>query len=923
MHERLPLELCDLHLLLSYIPASDRETWLQVGMGIKAEFGENGFEAWDSWSQTGTGYNLRDAKSVWRSFKKGGVGLGTTIKLAQDNGWKPERKEMSREDRRRLSEQAEATRRARQAEIETDEARAAKMRAAVADACSAIWQQHVQPEGESAYLARKGVGAHGVGFMRRTVVLEIDDQAERCQIWAGTDAQTYLKNLPKPRPAHLSMLVMRRGDLVIPLRDGAGTLHALQHIGGSGTKLFPKYGRKSGCFHVLGDLAGAEVIGLAEGYATAASCREAAGWPLVMAVDSGNLPAVARAVREQHPTARLVFCGDDDPTKPGNPGRTKAEGAALEFGGVAVFPVGADGKDWNDLHQAAGLDAVREQLLPALDLEPAVRPALGEPISLEELEALIDADLPLAPSGEAAEAAAPTEGGGGSPVDPLARVLGRFALVQGDTKVFDLHGKVLMKKSAFELLVTRPVAKRWYDEPDKHCVSPELAKRMADQAVLATKGKRGGDTSGARSVAPTERYVYIDGTQDIWDDVKRRRIPVAALRVALGDAYSLWLNSDERRVVDQEHLVFDPRMEKDPSVYINTFDGLPMKPGTDFRKCAAILQMVNFLCNDDEAAVRWLLCWLALPLQRVGSKMATAVLMHSTMEGSGKSLLLSDIMREIYGAYGATVGQVQLESAWSAWQSNKLFGVFEEVVSRDQRYNQVGKIKHMVTGKTMRIESKFISGWEETNYMNAVFLSNEIIPWPIAPDDRRLLVIWPELTLQGELLERVIAEMNDGGIQALYGYLLDYDVGDFHAHTRPPKTAARQRLVDLSLASWQTFLSEWRAGYLGDLFKPCVSSDLYCLFLEWCSRNKEHTLSHTKFSGFIGTQVPKEKGVPWYDGKRRAFGTFFFPCNTVDPSPPPSLESKALGQAVEAWRASARMAGWNVDNWEHMKKEAA
>ncbi|WP_052659181.1 PriCT-2 domain-containing protein [Pseudomonas sp. LFM046] len=913
MHDHIPLALSDLHLLLSYIPATDRETWLQVGMGIKAEFGQNGFDAWDTWSQTGTGYNLRDAKTVWRSFKKGGVGLGTVIKLAQGNGWKPERTEMTREDRQRLAEQHESRRKARQAEVEADEAKAATMRAAVADACSIIWQQHVQADGASAYLARKGVGAHGVGFLRRTVVLEIDDQSERCQIWAGTDAQTYLRNLPKPRPAHLSMLVMRRGDLVIPLRDASGALHALQHIGGNGTKLFPKYGRKSGCFHVLTELDGAEVIGLAEGYATAASCVEASGWPVVMAVDSGNLPAVARALREQFPVARLVLCGDDDPAKPGNPGRSKAEAAALEVSGVAVFPTGADGKDWNDLHQAAGRDVVREQLLAALALQPVVRSALDS----------VGDDLPPTPSGDAAEAAAPTEGGGGSAVDPLERLIGRYALVEGDTKVFDLHGRVVMKKSAFELLVTRPLAKRWYDFEDKKCISPDLARRMAEQAVMDAKGKRGREKAGAKAVAPTERYVYIDGTQDIWDDAKRRRIPVAALRVALGDAFSLWLNSDERRVVDQEHLVFDPRMEKDPSIYINTFDGLPMVPGTDFSKCTAILQMVNFLCNDDEAAVRWLLCWLALPLQKVGSKMATAVLMHSTMEGSGKSLLLSDIMREIYGAYGATVGQTQLESQWSAWQSNKLFGVFEEVVSRDQRYNQVGKIKHMVTGKTMRIESKFISGWEETNYMNAVFLSNEIIPWPIAPDDRRLLVIWPELTLQGELLERVIAEIKDGGIQALYGYLLQHDVGDFHAHTRPPKTAARQRLVDLSLASWQTFLAEWRAGYLGDLFKPCVSSDLYCLFLEWCSRNKEHTLSHTKFSGFIGTQVPKEKGVPWYDGKRRAFGTFFFPCNTVDPSPPPSLESKALGQSVEAWRASARLAGWHVDNWDHMKKEAA
>lgn len=98
-------------------------------------------------------------------------------------------------------------------------------------------------------------------------------------------------------------------------------------------------------------------------------------------------------------------------------------------------------------------------------------------------------------------------------------------------------------------------------------------------------------------------------------------------------------------------------------------------------------------------------------------------------------------------------------------------------------------------------------------------------------------------------------------------------------------------------------------GYLGDLFKTCVSTDLYSLFIEWCTRNKEHTLSHRKFAEFIGTKTPKQQGVPWCDGKRRAFATFYFPVNTVDPSPAPSLESKALGLAVEAWRKSARNGG--------------
>ncbi|MCJ8168650.1 PriCT-2 domain-containing protein [Atopomonas sediminilitoris] len=334
------LMLSDLPLLLRFIPAGDRETWLQVGMGVKAEFGDAAFAEWDSWSASGEGYKAADAKTVWRSFKRGGIGIGTVIKLASDNGWQPDKRELSAEDKHRFAKEQETRRRAREVEVAADEARTARMQAAVAAACQQLWARHVQPTGQSGYLAKKGVPAVGVGFMACTVVLEIDDSAERCQLWAGSEAKRYLDALPKPRPDHLSMMVLRRGDVLIPLRDEAGQVWSVQAINSTGRKLFPKYGRKSGCFHLLGESVGAvPVVGLAEGYATAASCQVASGWSMVMAVDSGNLPAVAAAVRRLCPHARLVVCGDDDPTVKGNPGRVKAEAAAELVGGVAVFPV--------------------------------------------------------------------------------------------------------------------------------------------------------------------------------------------------------------------------------------------------------------------------------------------------------------------------------------------------------------------------------------------------------------------------------------------------------------------------------------------------------------------------------------------------------------------------------------------------------
>ncbi|WP_449102158.1 bifunctional DNA primase/polymerase [Pseudomonas extremaustralis] len=537
-------------------------------------------------------------------------------------------------------------------------------------------------------------------------------------------------------------------------------------------------------------------------------------------------------------------------------------------------------------------------------------------------------DLPPAPSDDQCEpgpandavieAGHAPNGGAGEETLTVAHLLRRYALVEGTTNIWDTDRGTSMKKSAFESLVTKPLAKQWADEPRKKLISSDQVREL-DQAKRMSSKK-----AGAFGLVPIERYVYIDGTKDVWDREKKRRVPEGAVKMALGDGYGMWLNSPDRRVVDVDNIVFDPTMTKDPNVYINTFEGLPIEPVRNDDACANIRWLFGFLCNHDPEATLWLTRWLAYPLQHLGAKMDTAVLMHSIMEGSGKSFLFADIFGKLYGQYAATVGQTQLESNFNAWQSRKLWAVFEEVVSRDQRYNQVGKIKHLVTGKTVRMESKFINGWEEANHMNAVFLSNEILPWPISESDRRMLVVWPMETLPPDRQKAIGAELENGGVAALYAWLLAVDMGDFSQRTRPPHTPARERLVALSRASWQTFLYLWRAGQLGqNMWGACLSQDLYALFLEWCHRNKEHTLSHTKFAEFISAEVEKTaRSIPWTDGSNRRFGILFFP-DGPGASQPPSLSSADLGKAVATWRAGAKLGGWSVDNWDHIKAVAA
>ena len=209
-----------------------------------------------------------------------------------------------------------------------------------------LWDS-ASPTGESPYLARKGVQPYGVRY------------------GAG-------------------------GWLYVPVRDAAGTLWNVQRIApdkpASGPdKLFLKGGRKSGLWHVCGAVAddahGPAVMLIAEGYATAASLYEATGHPVAVAFDAGNLGHVAKALRNQYPAALLVLCGDDDAqtfAQSGhNPGRDKATGAARAVRGLAVFPenLPEGGTDFNDLHQAAGLDAVRAIVQTAIDQYQATQTA--------------------------------------------------------------------------------------------------------------------------------------------------------------------------------------------------------------------------------------------------------------------------------------------------------------------------------------------------------------------------------------------------------------------------------------------------------------------------------------------------------------------------------------------------------------------
>lgn len=152
------------------------------------------------------------------------------------------------------------------------------------------------------------------------------------------------------------------GDaLVMPLRAD-GEIQSLQFINADGSKRFLTGGRKKGCYHSIGKPQ--SIIYICEGYATGASVYEATGDAVVVALDSGNLMAVAQSIRTKYPDIKLILCADDDVNQTGI---KKANEAGKLVNASVVMPDFGENNtdtltDFNDLHQLKGLEAVKLQL---------------------------------------------------------------------------------------------------------------------------------------------------------------------------------------------------------------------------------------------------------------------------------------------------------------------------------------------------------------------------------------------------------------------------------------------------------------------------------------------------------------------------------------------------------------------------------
>lgn len=525
--------------------------------------------------------------------------------------------------------------------------------------------------------------------------------------------------------------------------------------------------------------------------------------------------------------------------------------------------------DFNDLHVLAGLSEVRRQIETAISTSDFAFVVSPHPFDLtdqnlgqmsENQANIVDSDhafqLDYAPpmNGHFETGQQKIAGSGEKSEDISDKVhdklhdaLERYAVIACSNDAFDLKTKHKFKISSLKHTLSS-IFKQWYSHEDRKTIE----KDEVEQLLVEDAG----------FIAPnmSKNCILLKGETFLYDKSLNRVVSWGASQLMYPHEYKKWIESPTRSEIDYEKLIFDPtrKIDIDPN-YINTFEGYSVNELLDQdqnrleyslvrSRCAGILKMIWCLCNGDLDIQRWLLQWLAYPLQNEGQKAHSAVLMASHIQGSGKTTLFEKVMGGIYGKYHRVITSQELESPqFNGWLNNAAFIFGEEIATNATKYNVTPYLNALITAKSVTINEKQRPQKQVPAYFNMAFASNENIPFPLHGEARRWFVIAPESKLDEQLSEQVYSEIAGNGLDAFYTYLLTVPLDDFK-HDKPPVTDAKRALMNASKRSIEVFIDEWLIGETKYKCISCKAQQLYDSYKEWASSTLEHKYSYRKFT---------------------------------------------------------------------------
>ena len=331
--------------------------------------------------------------------------------------------------------------------------------------------------------------------------------------------------------------------------------------------------------------------------------------------------------------------------------------------------------------------------------------------------------------------------------------------------------------------------------------------------------------------------------------------------------FSRWLCDKDRKTYKE--VKFIPTFDTDQEIF-NSFKGFVYDENMDFNLeesedneehqevMEILMEHLMLLTNNHQESAEYLLFYICHLLQHPEELPKVSIILKSK-QGFGKDTLLDLIERLISKTYIMRTAEIDdVFGSYNVGIRDKLVLVLNEMEGKDGFTNKE-KIKNLGTEEYTQIREKYISLYQQNNYIRLWILSNNLNPIEISPDDRRLVVFKAHhIKPKSHYFDRLHGMIrNTEKMELLFNIMMKVDITGFDAPLDRPITEAYLSMKDHNINPIYKFLhkcfihGEYKDYFNDDQCKKLKGKDkFYAVSAELFQSYKlyliEHSLDHIK-----------------------------------------------------------------------------
>jgi hypothetical protein len=207
-----------------------------------------------------------------------------------------------------------------------------------------------------------------------------------------------------------------------------------------------------------------------------------------------------------------------------------------------------------------------------------------------------------------------------------------------------------------------------------------------------------------------------------------------------------WTQSEIRK--EYSAIVFDtnPQSYGNDKIY-NLFEGwdwelLPEDEDVDMRLIQPLLDhFKNIIANGNQEAYDRIMDMIQNAIREPHNKYGVAIVLLSEDQGTGKSIILTELLGQIFGKYFAVTNNINdLHADFNSLFTNKIWITIEEVKSGGG-YQNDQKTKDLITGKKQVCKKKYMDAYNLQNCARYSFLTNNRDAIKLEDSNRRYFCV--------------------------------------------------------------------------------------------------------------------------------------------------------------------------------------